>query len=159
MEHTYKITGMSCNGCHTKVENALNAIEGMSAVVTLEPPQAKITMQKHIPTEKLQEALSAVGNYTIEMSGHHHSGTQSNHLYISSNNTLHNTVHGRHHKATEPMLLNVTQQLSNLGKKSLAHRCATRSCVFPNQLNGPFDIRGEPIPKSGEIGTIEWPKI
>lgn len=102
MEHTYKITGMSCNGCHTKVENALNAIEGMSAVVTLEPPQAKITMQKHIPTEKLQEALSAVGNYTIEMSGHHHSGTQSNHLYISSNNTLHNTVHGRHHKATEP---------------------------------------------------------
>lgn len=67
MEHTYKITGMSCQGCRSKVENVLNAIEGISAKVTLEPAEAVITMGEHIPTEKLQEALSTAGHYGIEM--------------------------------------------------------------------------------------------
>ena len=79
MEHTYKITGMSCNGCRKKVEFALNAIEGVSATVTLEPPQAIITMQKHVSTEKLQEALSAAGNYTISMSLQVHKGVNNDH--------------------------------------------------------------------------------
>lgn len=68
MTHTYKITGMTCNGCRSKVEKTLNAIDGISAVVTLEPPIATITMEKHIPIEQLQTALTAAGNYTIEMS-------------------------------------------------------------------------------------------
>lgn len=67
MKHTYKITGMSCDGCRTKVEKTLNTIAGVDAQVTLLPPQATISMDKHIPTEKLQEALSAVGKYNIEM--------------------------------------------------------------------------------------------
>ena len=66
MTHNYQITGMSCNGCRTKVENTLNTIEGVSAVVTLEPPMADITMEKHISTKQFQTSLSAVGNYTIE---------------------------------------------------------------------------------------------
>lgn len=70
MTHTYKITGMSCNGCRTKVEKTLNDIDGISAVVTLEPPIATITMEKHIPTEQLQIALSSAGKYTIEMINH-----------------------------------------------------------------------------------------
>jgi Cu+-exporting ATPase len=68
MIHTYKITGMSCDGCRTKVEKTLNTVEGISAVVTLDPPIATITMEKHIPIEQLQTALTAAGNYTIEMS-------------------------------------------------------------------------------------------
>jgi cation transport ATPase len=36
MKHTYQITGMSCNGCRTKVEKTLNAIEGVEAAVSLE---------------------------------------------------------------------------------------------------------------------------
>lgn len=68
MIHTYSITGMTCDGCRTKVEKALNTIEGIEAKVSLNPPLASITMEKHIPTEKLQEALTAVGKYTIEMS-------------------------------------------------------------------------------------------
>lgn len=67
MTHTYKITGMTCNGCRSKIEKALNDIDGVSAVVTLDPPMATITMEKHIPTEQLQAALTAAGNYTIEM--------------------------------------------------------------------------------------------
>lgn len=72
MQHTYNIIGMSCDGCRSKVENALNQVTGVSASVTLEPAQAVITMQEHVSTEKLQEALSAAGSYSIEMSGHQH---------------------------------------------------------------------------------------
>lgn len=68
MKHTYSITGMSCDGCRTKVEKTLNAVEGVEAVVSLDPQEAVITMEKHIPTPVLQEALSGVGKYTIEMS-------------------------------------------------------------------------------------------
>jgi heavy metal translocating P-type ATPase len=63
---------MSCDGCRSKVENALNQVEGISSTVTLDPPQAVIKMKHHVPTEKLQEALSAVGSYSIEMIPHQH---------------------------------------------------------------------------------------
>jgi Cu+-exporting ATPase len=68
MTHTYIVTGMSCDGCRTKVEKILNAIEGVEAFVLLDSAIATITMEKHIPTKKLQEALTAAGKYTIEMS-------------------------------------------------------------------------------------------
>ncbi|MBG6110449.1 Cu2+-exporting ATPase [Flavobacterium sp. CG_9.10] len=67
MTHSYNITGMSCNGCRSTVEKTLNAIEGVEAVVTLDPAVATITMEKHIPTSNLQEALTKAGDYTIEM--------------------------------------------------------------------------------------------
>jgi len=72
MQHTYNITGMSCDGCRSKVENALNQVTGVSALVTLAPARAFITMQEHVSTERLQEALSAAGTYSIEMAGHQH---------------------------------------------------------------------------------------
>lgn len=58
---------MTCNGCRAKVEKTLNSIEGIEAKVSLNPSIATITMEKHIPTLQLQEALSVVGNYSIEM--------------------------------------------------------------------------------------------
>ncbi len=67
MIHTYNITGMTCDGCRTKVKKTLNAIEGVEAKVSLIPPIATITMEKHIPTTQLQEALTTAGKYTIEM--------------------------------------------------------------------------------------------
>jgi copper chaperone CopZ len=47
MTHTYIVTGMSCDGCRTKVEKTLNAIDGVQAVF-LDPATATITMEKHI---------------------------------------------------------------------------------------------------------------
>ena len=38
-------------------------------MVSLDPPVAEITMDRHIPTEKLQEALSTAGDYRISMQG------------------------------------------------------------------------------------------
>jgi Cu+-exporting ATPase len=65
MEQTYHITGMSCNGCRTHVEAALNKIEGVSAAVTLNPPEAKISTTKPIPAEKLFAAVAGAGNYRM----------------------------------------------------------------------------------------------
>ncbi|PZO34976.1 MAG: ATPase [Flavobacteriaceae bacterium] len=73
MTHTYTISGMTCDGCRTKVEKTLNAVQGVKANVTLDPPMATITMEKHIATEHLQEALTVVGKYTIEMAHTTHS--------------------------------------------------------------------------------------
>ncbi|GGD32684.1 heavy metal translocating P-type ATPase [Flavobacterium orientale] len=67
MKHTYHITGMTCDGCRSKVEKALQSIEGIDVQVSLHPPLATITMQNHVATERLQAALSAVGPYTIAM--------------------------------------------------------------------------------------------
>ncbi|KAF2330197.1 heavy metal translocating P-type ATPase [Flavobacterium daemonense] len=67
MTHQYIISGMSCNGCRTKVEKTLNEVDGIHAEVTLDPAIATITMDNHVTTEKLQKALTAAGNYTIEM--------------------------------------------------------------------------------------------
>jgi len=71
MSHTYKISGMTCNGCRSHVEKALNEVEGVSkASVDLEKAEAVIEMDKHIEIEKFQEALKdAGGNYQILMPG------------------------------------------------------------------------------------------
>jgi P-type Cu+ transporter len=68
MIHTYTITGISCNGCRTKVEKALNEIDGVEATVSLDPPVATITTEKQIPIFKLQKALYAAGKYIISES-------------------------------------------------------------------------------------------
>src|SRR5680860_1021266 len=71
MTHTYKITGMSCNGCRSHVEKTLNEVEGVSkASVDLEKAEAVIEMEKHIEIEKFQEALKkGGGNYQIFLPG------------------------------------------------------------------------------------------
>ena len=68
MTHQYTITGMSCNGCRTKAEKALNEIEGVEATVTLDPPTATIISEKKLSVFKLQKALYAGGNYIISES-------------------------------------------------------------------------------------------
>jgi len=67
MTHTYTLNGMSCGGCQKKVEQALNGIAGIKAIVTLNPPVATITMDTHVAIEVLQKALSEAGDYSIEM--------------------------------------------------------------------------------------------
>lgn len=89
MKHIYSISGMSCDGCRTRVENALNKIDGVQAQVELNPPIATITMHTHIPTEQLQRALTEVGEYSISMGE----------AGITSHNHQESTVHAasKHH--------------------------------------------------------------
>ena len=67
MKHTYTITGMTCEGCRSDVEKALNTIEGSAALVTLKPPTATIEMKEPIPLPDFQKVLSSIGNYTIAL--------------------------------------------------------------------------------------------
>lgn len=78
MKHNYTITGMTCGHCRIQVENALNSIKGAIAQVTLDPPIAIIEMDTHIETEAFQQALTALGSYTIAMS-HDESKVATNH--------------------------------------------------------------------------------
>lgn len=97
MKHTYSITGMSCDGCRTKVEKALNAIDGIEASVSLNPPVAAITMKEHIPTEKLQDALSVIGNYKIQMGGRAHTPAATEEKMMDHS---HHEGHNHDHKKT-----------------------------------------------------------
>ncbi|MEO6254217.1 MAG: MauE/DoxX family redox-associated membrane protein [Ferruginibacter sp.] len=66
MAHTYNITGMTCGSCVTKVKSQLLMLGNIKeAAVQLSTPQATINMQKHIPVNILQDAVSKAGNYTI----------------------------------------------------------------------------------------------
>jgi len=49
MTHTYKISGLTCNGCRSHVEDVLNIVEGIkSAKVDLERKETIIEMDKHL---------------------------------------------------------------------------------------------------------------
>ncbi|ULT25994.1 hypothetical protein KUH03_03205 [Sphingobacterium sp. E70] len=56
---------MSCDGCRTTIENAINQLPEVRAKVTLEPPLLTIESAIEIPTEQLQETLAKLGNYHI----------------------------------------------------------------------------------------------
>ena len=69
MTHTYKISGMGCAHCATKVKQALESHPEISEVtVSRDPDKAVVTMKQHVQTDMLQSALEKVGGYKIEES-------------------------------------------------------------------------------------------
>ena len=76
MKHTYKISGMTCDGCRNHVEQTLSQVEGIEkAAVDLKSGEAVLTMSSHVPLEKLQQAMVDDGGaYSISAPGdpHHH---------------------------------------------------------------------------------------
>jgi P-type Cu+ transporter len=80
MKHTYKITGMTCTGCKTNVESALNNLKEITKVTAnLKKEEVVLEMTSHVSLEKLQETMLKAGlHYTIEMpdtekaDAHHH---------------------------------------------------------------------------------------
>lgn len=66
MTHTYELTGMHCQNCVDKVTGALRRVDGVaSAAVSLHPPQARVEMEAHVPTDALDRAVSSVGEYHL----------------------------------------------------------------------------------------------
>lgn len=87
MTHTYKVTGMTCGKCLQTVKAALSKIEGIQkADVTLEPPQAVITMSTHIPSAVMNKHLASAGKYQLEE-------TESMHHEMSAAVIDENTLH------------------------------------------------------------------
>ncbi|HNP19770.1 MAG TPA: heavy metal translocating P-type ATPase [Fulvivirga sp.] len=74
MTHTYQISGMTCSGCRSHVEEVLQQVKGVkTAAVDLEKSEAVIQMDNHVPIESLKEALkSDGGRYDIHPMGTHH---------------------------------------------------------------------------------------
>ena len=66
MKKEYRIEGMSCQHCRKHVEQTLNAIEGVTASVSLESATAEIEFSSEEKTlDELQAALSEAGDYKI----------------------------------------------------------------------------------------------
>lgn len=62
MKQVYTVKGMSCNGCRSHVEKALNSIDGVTqAEVRLAEEEAEIIMDKQLATHVLQQAVSDAG--------------------------------------------------------------------------------------------------
>ena len=61
MEKTMMIEGMMCNHCVAHVTKALNGIDGVSAVVSLEDKNAKLTLTKDVPDDVLIKAVTDAG--------------------------------------------------------------------------------------------------
>ena len=61
MTKVMTIEGMSCHHCSGRVEKALNALDGVSAVVNLEAKTATITLTKEVSDEVLTQAVTDAG--------------------------------------------------------------------------------------------------
>lgn len=74
MTHTYKISGMTCDGCIAKVTYLLKQLPDVTDVrINLEAGEADVTMQHHISTPALQDALKDYPKYQLSEVdfGHH----------------------------------------------------------------------------------------
>lgn len=79
MTHTYKITGMTCDGCVAKVSHLLGLVPGITGVdVSLDVGEASISMEKHIATPILQEALKDYPKYQLSEKGEQHHSPVNN---------------------------------------------------------------------------------
>jgi Cu2+-exporting ATPase len=79
MKHTYHISGMTCNGCRSHVEQTLSKVDGVTSVsVNLEKAEATIEMKPHIPIETFQKTLQEDGGtYSIHKPGEHNHSADS----------------------------------------------------------------------------------
>lgn len=70
-KHIYDISGMTCNGCRTMVENKLNELPELTATVTLENGQALLESNHPIDLDILQhKIMELAGQYAIHEHGH-----------------------------------------------------------------------------------------
>lgn len=79
MTHTYNVTGMTCDGCIAKVNFLLKKIPHVTdVIIDLEKEEASVSMDEHITTETLQEALKDYPKYQLREQGNHHSKVEKN---------------------------------------------------------------------------------
>ena len=65
---TFKVAGMTCNGCTSKVAHALNAIKGVhDVVVSLSNGEVAIRYDEHVTAiDKLKSAVKGAG-YDVDI--------------------------------------------------------------------------------------------
>lgn len=66
MIHTYRLDGMHCGSCVARVQEALEQVEGVKKViVSLNPPEAVVSMSHHLNTDVLNRAVAKAGGYAL----------------------------------------------------------------------------------------------
>jgi len=83
---------MTCNGCRSTVEQALNTLPGVSAKVQLKPGMAIIEAPKDLPLAAFKEVLAREGDYTIDE------------LDEEEAATYHQHAHEHHHEETTAVI-------------------------------------------------------
>ena len=66
-QKTIVIEGMSCKHCKIRVENSLNAVEGVSARVNLKKKTAVVSMDREVSDEVLKRAVESAGYEVVEI--------------------------------------------------------------------------------------------
>ena len=67
MTKVMKIEGMMCPHCSGRVDKVLNAIEGVSAVVSLEEKSATITLSADVSDDVLKQAVIDAGYEVVSL--------------------------------------------------------------------------------------------
>ena len=67
MKKTLKIEGMMCGHCTGRVEQALNAMDGVSAKVSLEGKSAEVTLTKDVSDEALVKTVTDAGYEVVDI--------------------------------------------------------------------------------------------
>ena len=67
MTKTITINGMMCAHCVSHVEKALNAIDGVSAQVSLENKNAVCTLTRDVPDDALKNAVTEAGYEVVSI--------------------------------------------------------------------------------------------
>ena len=67
MKKTLKIEGMMCGHCTGRVEQALNAMDGVSATVSLEGKSAEVTLTKDVSDEALVKTVTDAGYEVVDI--------------------------------------------------------------------------------------------
>lgn len=62
------IEGMSCGHCSGRVEKALNALDGVTAKVSLADKTATVQLSKEISDEQLRKTIEDVGYQVVKIS-------------------------------------------------------------------------------------------
>ena len=65
MKKTMIVEGMSCGHCSARVEQALNAIDGVTAKVDLEAKTASIVLSKPVEDQALVKAVADAGYQVV----------------------------------------------------------------------------------------------
>lgn len=66
MKHTYRISGMTCSSCQSKVQSLLLQVKGVNNVnIDLQKGEAEITMEYHINTLDLKNVLKDSPKYQL----------------------------------------------------------------------------------------------
>ena len=67
MQKVIKIEGMMCPMCEKHVKNALESLEGVTAVPNKDTKEAVVTLTKEVSNETLKQVVEAAGYKVLEV--------------------------------------------------------------------------------------------